>query len=73
MAASKLLLRCPYCDWPFEAKPPDQLHFAYSFEKPLRGSFHGNIVKESLLCQNPNCKKSITIYWYAPMGYFDRI
>ena len=44
MAVSKLLLRCPYCDWPFEVKPPDSLHSAYSFEKPLRGSFYGEVI-----------------------------
>jgi hypothetical protein len=73
MAVSKLLLRCPYCDWPFEAEPPDRLHFAYSFEKPSRGSFYGEVIEQNLFCQNLKCKKSLTIYWYAPLDYFDRM
>jgi len=73
MAASILLLRCPYCDWPFEVNPPDRVHSAYSFEKPLKGSFYGEVIEQSLVCRNPECKKPITIYWYAPMNYFDRV
>ncbi len=73
MAESKLLLRCPDCDWPFEANPPDSLHSAYSFEKPSRGSFYGKVIEQDVVCQNPKCKKPVTIYWYAPMNYFDRI
>jgi len=73
MAASKLLLRCPYCDYPFEVDPPDRLHFAYSFEKPLRGSFYGEVIKKEFVCPNLKCEKQITIYWYAPISYFDRI
>ena len=73
MATSKLLLRCPYCDWPFEVNPPDRLHFAYSFEKPIRSSFYGEVIAQNFVCHNPKCKKQIAIYWYAPISYFDRI
>ena len=73
MTTSKLALECPYCHWVFEAKPPDELHFAFSFERPLRGSFYGKIIEKNLVCQNPNCKRNMTIYWYAPLDYFDRI
>lgn len=73
MVASKLLLRCPYCDWPFEVNPPDRVHFAYSFEKPLRGSFYGEVIEQKIVCRNPKCEKPIAIYWYAPMSYFNRI
>jgi hypothetical protein len=73
MAATKLLLRCPYCDWPFEVNPPDRVHSAYSFEKPVKGSFYGEVIEQNIVCRNPKCKKPITIYWYAPMNYFDRI
>jgi hypothetical protein len=73
MAASKFLLRCPYCDWPFEVNPPDKIRSAYSFEKPLRSSFYGKVIEQNLVCQNPKCKNPITIYWYAPINYFDRI
>jgi hypothetical protein len=73
MAVSKILLRSPCCDWPFEANPPDRLHSAYSFEKPSRGSFHGEVMEQNLVCQNSECKKPITLFWYAPMNYFDRV
>jgi hypothetical protein len=73
MAVAKLLLRCPYCDWQFEVKQPDRIHSAYSFEKPLRSSFYGEVIEQNLVCQNPKCKKPITVFWYAPMNYFDRM
>jgi hypothetical protein len=73
MAVSKLLLRCPHCDCPFEVNPPVSLHSAYSFKKPLRGSFYGEVIQQNLVCRNLKCKKPIAIYWYAPMNYFDRI
>jgi len=73
MAVSKLLLRCPHCNWPFEVNPPDSFHAAYSYEKPLKGSFYGEVIQQNLVCRNPKCKKVITIYWYTPMNYFDRI
>jgi len=73
MAESKPILRCPYCDSPFEARPTDNWHSAYSFEEPLISSFHGEVKKQEIACQNPKCKKLITIYWYAPMEYFDRM
>jgi len=73
VAVSKLLLGCLYCDWPFEVEPPDRLHFAYSFEKPAKGSFYGKVIEQNVVCLNPKCKKPITIYWYAPLNYFNRI
>ena len=73
MAVSTLLLRCPYCDWPLEVNPPDSIHSAYSFEKPFRHSFYGEAIEQNLVCQNPKCTKPITIYWYAPLTYFERI
>ena len=59
MAVSKLLLRCPYCDWPFEVKPPDSLHSAYSFEKPSRGSFHGEVLNKILFVRIQNAKNPL--------------
>jgi hypothetical protein len=73
MAEYQLVLRCPYCDEPFEVRPPDNWHSAYSFEEPLMSSFHGEVRKQTIACQNPKCKKNITIFWYAPMEYFDRM
>ena len=72
-AKAKLTLECPYCNWIFEAAPPDNMHSAYSFEKPLRSSFYGDVIEQDLVCRNPKCKKAFTVYWYAPLSYFDRI
>jgi len=74
MTESRLVLRCPYCNqWSFEAKPPDTWHSAFTFDEPLMSSHHGEVIKQTIKCQNPECKKPITIYWYAPMEYFDRM
>jgi hypothetical protein len=73
MPESQLVFRCPYCDEPFEATPPDRLHTAFSFEEPLMASFHDEVKRQTIICKNPECKKPIVIYWYAPMEYFARI
>jgi hypothetical protein len=73
MTVSKVVLECPFCSQIFEAETPDKLHSAYSMQKPLSSSYHGNVVKKRHRCQNPECLKLITIYWYAPLDYFNRI
>ena len=73
MALSTFVLECPYCHWMFKAKQPDRHHSVYSFAKPLIGSFHGEVIEQNIVCRNPKCKKPITIYWYAPMDYFNQI
>jgi len=70
---SVAVLECPFCYEILEVKPPDRLHTAFSFAKPIPKSFHKNIVKKKHKCQNPECKKPITIFWYAPLEYFNRI
>jgi hypothetical protein len=73
MGVSEVTLECPYCSWTFGAAPPDRLHSAFSLEKPLQGSFHGDIVQQDFVCRNPKCKKQLKVYWYAPLTYFDRV
>ena len=73
VAKSKRTLECPYCYWFFETAPPDKLHSAYSFEKPFKNSFYGEVIEQSVMCQNPSCRKSIRVYWYAALCYFDRV
>jgi len=73
MAISKIVLECPFCNQIFEAKSPDKLHTAYSLKKPLASIFHGVVLTKSSRCENPRCRKRITIYWYAPLDYFNRI
>jgi hypothetical protein len=66
-------IECPFCYEILDIQPPDKLHTAFSLEKPIQKSYHGQILKKKLVCQNPNCNKSITVYWYAPLEYFNRI
>jgi len=74
MGESKLVFRCPYCEgWTFEAAPPDSWHSAFSFDEPLMSIRHGEVKKQTIVCQNQKCRKTIAVYWYAPMEYFDRM
>jgi hypothetical protein len=67
------VLECPFCYELLEVKPPDRLHTAFSAVKPVLNSYYGDIVKKKYKCQNQNCKKSFTAFWYAPLEYFSRI
>jgi hypothetical protein len=67
------VLECPFCYEILEVKPPDNLHTAFSSAKPIPNSYHGEVIKRKYTCQNPDCKKSVTIFWYAPLEYFNRI
>jgi uncharacterized CHY-type Zn-finger protein len=71
MTESQLVLRCPYCNWTFDAKPPDTWHSAYSFEKPVMSNSHGDVKEQEILCQK--CRKKFAVYWYAQMEYFNRM
>jgi hypothetical protein len=72
-ALAQLVLECPYCRTLFEVKPPDNIHSAYSFEKPLRNSYYGKVIRRKLVCQNPACRHRFTLFWYAPFDYFSRM
>jgi hypothetical protein len=67
------VLECPFCYEPIEVEPPDRFHTAFSSAKPIRNSFHGDVVKKKVKCQNQECKKTVTVFWYAPLEYFNRI
>jgi len=67
------VLECPFCYEILEVKPPDRLHSAFSSAKPIQNSYYGDVVKKKYKCQNPDCKKSVTVFWYAPLEYFNRI
>jgi hypothetical protein len=67
------VFECPFCYEILEVEPPDKLHTAFSSVKPIPNSYYGDIVKKKYKCQNQNCKKSITAFWYAPLEYFSRI
>ena len=67
------VLECPFCYEILDVEPPDRLHSAFSIEKPISKSYHGSILKKKHKCQNPGCKKTLIIFWYAPLEYFNRI
>jgi hypothetical protein len=73
MVSSIGVLECPFCDEIFEVKSPDKLHTAFSTTKPVPKSYHADVVGKKHKCQNPKCKKTITVYWYAPLEYFTRM
>ncbi|MGA2386871.1 MAG: hypothetical protein ABSG33_10095 [Candidatus Bathyarchaeia archaeon] len=73
MAKTSLLLKCPYCNCDFEATPPDSLHFDYLFKEPPASSTESDVLKREVVCENPECGKTIKIYWYAPIEYFCRM
>jgi hypothetical protein len=67
------VLECPFCYEILEVKPPDRLHSAFSSAKPIQNSYYGDVVQKKYRCQNPDCKKSVTVFWYAPLEYFNRL
>ena len=67
------ILECPFCFEILEVNPPDKLHTAFSSVQPVARSFHGKVVEERVKCQNPECKKAVTVFWYTPLEYFNRI
>jgi hypothetical protein len=67
------LIECPFCDGILEVQPPDSLHTAFSFTNPIAKSYYGKIVQTKHKCPNQNCKKPITVKWYAPLEYFNRL
>jgi len=44
---------CPLCNQTIDAKPPDKVHSAYSFERPLAKSYHGKLLEKELTCPKP--------------------
>ncbi len=72
-SVSKRVLECPFCSEILEVEAPDKFHTAYSSTKPIAKSYYADVVKKKHECQNANCKKQITVYWYAPLEYFSRI
>ncbi len=69
LAETQLVLNCPYCNAIFEVTPPDSWHFESSLEEPLMSEVYGEVKKQELVCKNSKCRKSITVYWYAPIEY----
>jgi hypothetical protein len=64
-----LALKCPYCGWNFEAMAPDSWHSTCCFEEPRMSVSQGEVKTQKTFCQNGDCRKPITVYWYAPIEY----
>ena len=75
MTESQFVLKCPYCSSIFVPEPPesDRWHSEFSLEKPQLSSAYGDVIEQKIVCKNPECKKPLTVYWYAPMEYFNRM
>jgi hypothetical protein len=73
MVTSKGVLECPYCEEVFEVESPDRLHTAFSTTKPMPKIYNDEIKVKKHTCQNPKCEKTITVYWYSPLDYFNRM
>ena len=70
---AKLVIKCPYCQWLFEVRPPDAIHSDFSFRMPSQISFHGEVIKRSLRCPNPRCGEQFEIYWFSRANHFPKI
>jgi len=64
------IIECPSCNEILEIEPPDRLHSALISAKPIPKSFHRKIIQERVRCKNQDCRKTIIVYWYAPLEYF---
>jgi hypothetical protein len=73
MGTSIGVIECPFCSEILEVRSPDTLHTAFSTVKPIPKSYYAKVIVKKNKCQNPQCKKPIAIYWYAPLEYFSRI
>ncbi|MGD0451166.1 MAG: hypothetical protein ABSA79_08965 [Candidatus Bathyarchaeia archaeon] len=67
------VLECPSCNEILEIEPPDRRHSTLISAKPIPKNFHGKIIQKKVRCKNQDCKKTITVYWYAPLEYFCRM
>ena len=64
MSKETVVLRCPKCDWTFEAMRGDRLHPHCSTKKPKPQDVIEDIAEMKYKCRNPNCHNSITVYYY---------
>jgi hypothetical protein len=56
------MFSCIHCGTPFPAYPPDDEHPVASLEKPQEAA--GSIVEMTHDCQNRQCGKPATLYWF---------
>ena len=56
---------CIHCGTPFEVYPPDDEHPRASLDKPSLSEVEGTIKEMTYDCQNKDCLKPTTLYWYS--------
>ena len=66
------IIECPFCDEILEVEAPDKSHISVSV-KPIPKNFHGDIIRKEVRCTNEDCKKTVTVYWIAPIEFFSRM
>jgi hypothetical protein len=63
------VLECPSCNEILEVKPPDRYHSTFSSAKPKQKMPHNKIIQKRVRCKNKDCRKTVTVYWYAPLEF----
>ena len=53
------IVECPFCFEILEVEPPDRLHSAFSFVKPIPKSYHKKSPKEIMNARIPSAKKQL--------------
>ena len=66
------IIECPFCDEILEVEPPDRFHITLS-TKPIPRTFLGDVIQQKVECRNKNCRKTITVYWIAPIECFNDV
>lgn len=62
---------CPFCGHPYRAYPPDDHHTTVnSDEEFAKGDADGKIIPIIHDCENEECKRPITLYWYRQKRAF---
>jgi len=69
------VFECPHCGEILEIEPPEKLHSDFSLTQPIPKKFRDKTraLQKRVKCSNPNCRKTIVVYWYAQLEYFSRI
>ena len=53
------IIECPYCNEIVEVESPDRFHISLSV-KPVPKSFHGDIIRKEVMCENKDCEKRLS-------------
>ena len=73
VVAGIVRLKCPSCQWTFEAAPPDNQHSFASTKEPAINRINGDAIKKDQRCRNPKCQKQFSVYWFDFKMHLDRV